>query len=159
MSARDIAVDVSDRGDITVRFDLAYVAPGDVAAREAEGWRVVSDMADCHHGAYSVLMRRDEPPPPRRFYDAAAWTGRTCWWRWVVIFKPRPFPEAAAVAPDAECVFAVVALQYDRVRPVGWAPFAVGFEWDRGSACNVLRIWAGRRMPFFFRWKRREVPA
>jgi hypothetical protein len=26
---------------------------------EIMGWRVIDDLADCHHGEYAVLMRRD----------------------------------------------------------------------------------------------------
>lgn len=41
-------------------FLLQYVPRERVAEFEAQGWRVVSNLARSHHGVWSVLMRRDE---------------------------------------------------------------------------------------------------
>jgi len=34
-----------------------YVRSDDIARYRANGWRVVSDLSDCHHGAHAVLMQ------------------------------------------------------------------------------------------------------
>ncbi|KKL82307.1 hypothetical protein LCGC14_1986080 [marine sediment metagenome] len=38
---------------------LMLVLHHDIPHREAEGWRVVNDLSDCHHGHYGVIMERD----------------------------------------------------------------------------------------------------
>lgn len=44
---------------------LRYVAMSRIGEYLALGWHLVDDMADCHHGRYSVIMewRGSEPPP------------------------------------------------------------------------------------------------
>ena len=37
-----------------------YVRHADIPTYEADGWVVVDDFADCHHGAYAVLMGKAE---------------------------------------------------------------------------------------------------
>jgi hypothetical protein len=34
-----------------------YVPHANVQAYEAQGWRVVSDLTGCRHGAFAVLMQ------------------------------------------------------------------------------------------------------
>lgn len=41
-------------------FWLQYVPHARIAEFEANGWRVVSSLRQCHHGVWSVLMRKDE---------------------------------------------------------------------------------------------------
>ena len=45
---------------------LRYVRHADIADYKAAGWQVMSDMADCHHGVYSVLMGASDDFPPCR---------------------------------------------------------------------------------------------
>lgn len=35
---------------------LKHVKHAEIASHEERGWVVVSDLSDCHHGHYSVLM-------------------------------------------------------------------------------------------------------
>lgn len=38
--------------------EFRYVPHNRVALFEADGWQVISDLSDCHHGVYAVLMMR-----------------------------------------------------------------------------------------------------
>jgi hypothetical protein len=37
-----------------------FVPHYQIAERQAEGWVIADDLADCHHGRHSVLMRLPE---------------------------------------------------------------------------------------------------
>lgn len=37
-----------------------YVRHADIPHWQAQGWVIVDDLSDCHHGAYAVLMGKPE---------------------------------------------------------------------------------------------------
>ena len=53
---------INDQWNITKSYTLRYVIHAEVESYKQKGWKVVSDLSHCHHGAYSVIMQKPEEP-------------------------------------------------------------------------------------------------
>jgi len=49
-----------DPWSITKKIIVRYVGHHEIKIYEEKGWFVVSDLSDCHHGRYSVIMQKLE---------------------------------------------------------------------------------------------------